>query len=143
MKKFARRLGSIRRLLLVQLMVCGTVLGCFAFVTAVRVSAHTGVPQSQAPAQTPTPATQQKPAAVSPEVAAMGLPDSAGKDTVVRVCTRCHIGAVIAAYHHDRQGWDDTITKMNGIGAEMTDPEYNQIIEYLVKNFPPLPPSPK
>jgi competence ComEA-like helix-hairpin-helix protein len=35
-------------------------------------------------------------------------------------------------------GWENTITKMAGFGAEGTDDEFSEILDYLVKNFPPV-----
>ena len=37
----------------------------------------------------------------------------------------------------DRAGWEATISKMAGFGATATDDEFTQILDYLVKNFPP------
>ena len=36
----------------------------------------------------------------------------------------------------DREGWENTITKMVGLGAVGTDVEFTDIVDYLVKNFP-------
>jgi competence protein ComEA len=52
------------------------------------------------------------------------LPAGAGKDTLVRVCSKCHSPDNVIANGQDRAGWEGTITKMAGI------------LDYLVKNFP-------
>ena len=64
------------------------------------------------------------------------LPDGAGKDTLVRVCGKCHSPDNVIANGQDRTGWENTISKMAGFGAVGTDDEFTEILEYLTKNFP-------
>ncbi len=64
------------------------------------------------------------------------LPAGAGKDTLVRVCSKCHSPDNVIANGQDRTGWEGTITKMAGFGAVATDDEFTDILDYLVKNFP-------
>ena len=64
------------------------------------------------------------------------LPAGPGKDTLVRVCSKCHSPDNVIANGQDRAGWEDTITKMAGYGAVATDDEFTQILDYLEKNFP-------
>jgi competence protein ComEA len=64
------------------------------------------------------------------------LPAGAGKDTLVRVCSKCHSPDNVIANGQDRAGWEETITKMAGFGAVATDDEFTAILDYLVKNFP-------
>ncbi len=66
------------------------------------------------------------------------LPAGAGKDTLIRVCSKCHSPDNVIANGQDRAGWENTITKMAGFGAEGTDEEFTEILNYLVKNFPPV-----
>jgi len=66
------------------------------------------------------------------------LPAGAGKDTLIRVCSKCHSPDNVIANGQDRAGWENTITKMAGFGAEGTDDEFSEILDYLVKNFPPV-----
>jgi competence protein ComEA len=68
------------------------------------------------------------------------LPAGAGKATLVRVCSKCHSPDNVIANGQDRAGWENTITKMAGFGAEASDEEFTQILDYLVKNFPPATP---
>ncbi len=65
------------------------------------------------------------------------LPAGAGKDTLIRVCSKCHSPDNVIANGQDRAGWENTITKMAGFGAEASDEEFTAILDYLVKNFPP------
>ncbi len=65
------------------------------------------------------------------------LPAGAGRDTLIRVCSKCHSPDNVIANGQDRTGWENTITKMAGFGAVATDDEFTEILEYLAKNFPP------
>jgi competence protein ComEA len=64
------------------------------------------------------------------------LPAGPGKDTLIRVCGSCHSPDNVLANGQDRAGWEATIQKMAGFGAQGTDEEFSEILEYLVKNFP-------
>lgn len=67
------------------------------------------------------------------------LPAADGKDTVMKVCSKCHSPNLILANPRNRQGWEETITKMSGMGAMATDDEFTTILEYLAKNIiPPI-----
>lgn len=65
------------------------------------------------------------------------LPAGPGKDTFIRVCSKCHSPNNVIANGQNQQGWENTITKMVGFGATGTDDEFSEILDYLVKNFPP------
>jgi competence protein ComEA len=73
-----------------------------------------------------------QPAANHPE-----LPDGPGKATVVKVCSSCHSPDNVLSNGQDRAGWEATINKMAGFGANGTDEEFTAILDYLTKNFPP------
>ncbi len=45
------------------------------------------------------------------------LPAGEGKDTLIRVCSKCHSPDNVIANGQDREGWENTITKMAGFGA--------------------------
>jgi competence protein ComEA len=64
------------------------------------------------------------------------LPAGPGKDTLIRVCSKCHSPDNVIANGQDRAGWENTITKMAGFGAEASDEEFTEILDYLAKNFP-------
>jgi competence protein ComEA len=64
------------------------------------------------------------------------LPEGAGKDTLIRVCGKCHSPDNVIANGQDRAGWEGTISKMAGFGAVASDDEFTEILDYLVKNFP-------
>jgi len=65
------------------------------------------------------------------------LPAGPGKDTLIRVCSKCHSPDNVIANGQTREGWENTITKMATLGAAGSDDDFNDILDYLVKNFPP------
>jgi competence protein ComEA len=65
------------------------------------------------------------------------LPAGPGKDTLIRVCSKCHSPDNVIANGQTRQGWENTISKMATLGAPGSDDDFNDILDYLVKNFPP------
>ncbi len=106
--------------------VWGLVLCVASALTGVTASAQQQAPP---PSQQP-PAHQQQ----YPE-----FPAGAGRDTFLRVCSQCHSPDNVIANRQNRQGWEDTITKMAGLGASASDEEFTAILDYLTKNFPPAP----
>lgn len=65
------------------------------------------------------------------------FPPGEGKDTVLRMCVKCHSPNVILAYGQNRTGWENTITKMVQKGAEGEDEDFTEIADYLTEHFPP------
>lgn len=68
-------------------------------------------------------------------VQAQDLPDGAGKDLVVKVCTVCHDAARIVSKKWTKAEWNDTIDKMAARGAMASDEEFETIVTYLAKYF--------
>lgn len=64
-------------------------------------------------------------------VAARQLPDGAGKDTVIKVCSPCHEPSRAAAFRLTREGWEATVADMRWRGAKGTDEEFTAIVDYL------------
>jgi len=67
------------------------------------------------------------------------FPPGDGRDTVLRLCVKCHSPNVILANGQNRLGWENTITKMVRLGAVGTDEDFSDIADYLTTNFPPSP----
>ncbi|HTZ59894.1 MAG TPA: helix-hairpin-helix domain-containing protein [Acidobacteriaceae bacterium] len=80
-------------------------------------------------------ASQQQQSQSHPE-----LPAGPGKDTLIRVCSNCHSPDNVIANGQDRAGWEATIQKMASFGAQGSDEEFTEILDYLVKNFPAATP---
>lgn len=70
------------------------------------------------------------------------LPDGPGKQTTIAVCGKCHSPDRAAALHQTRRAWQSTIAQMVSMGANASDDQLDTILDYLSKNFPPLPPTP-
>lgn len=64
------------------------------------------------------------------------LPDGPGKAVTERVCTGCHEVDRSVAPRQDRDAWQQTIDKMVSLGAEMTEQDYNTVLDYLARNYP-------
>ena len=64
------------------------------------------------------------------------LPGGAGKEETQRVCKGCHELERSVAPRQDRDAWQQTMDKMVALGAEVTEKDYNAILDYLVKNYP-------
>lgn len=80
--------------------------------------------------------------AAAPARAASALPDGPGKQLTVQICGKCHSPEQAASLHQTRRAWEATISKMVGMGAQGTDDQLNEILDYLANNFPPPPPAP-
>jgi competence protein ComEA len=78
------------------------------------------------------------------EIAAMTatLPEGPGRDVTVKVCAQCHEPQRAASVRLTREGWQDVVAKMVGLGARGTDAELEQVIEYLATQFKGEAPKP-
>jgi len=71
------------------------------------------------------------------------LPNGAGKDVVLRVCTQCHDLARVKSQKRTKEEWNDTVDKMAVRGARASDEEFETIVTYLTKYFGKEQPSEK
>jgi hypothetical protein len=81
-------------------------------------------------------------AAAPPGQSAAGkavLPEGKYRELVVRTCAVCHAIDEVVAKRRTADQWDELIGKMLDRGAQATDAEQAQILEYLTKNFGPAP----
>jgi hypothetical protein len=76
-------------------------------------------------------------------VHAQDLPDGAGKDLVMKVCTVCHELTRITSKKWTKEQWNDTVDKMAARGAKASDEEFETIVTYLAKYFSPDQPGEK
>ena len=74
-------------------------------------------------------------ACASPAAGQDPFPDGPGKDVTVRICGTCHPAARGAAVRLTREGWQDVIAKMAGLGAKGSDEELALVLDYLSVNF--------
>jgi hypothetical protein len=65
------------------------------------------------------------------------LPAGPGRDLTIKVCSVCHLPAIVAKQALSKQEWSDLVHVMSARGAVATDKELDQITAYLAKSFPP------
>jgi competence protein ComEA len=68
---------------------------------------------------------------------AADLPDGPEKVTVQRVCGTCHAAQIVMGRKATKEGWERIVSDMVDKGATATDAEFDQVIAYLTRNFPP------
>ena len=82
-----------------------------------------------------------QPAAPVPAAApASGAADpktTPGHDTYERLCSGCHEAFLVEGQRHTRQEWSDIAHTMLDRGMVASEPELEQVIDYLAKALPP------
>ncbi len=64
------------------------------------------------------------------------LPDGPGKEQTIKMCSQCHELERSISLRQDRAGWQATVNKMAGLGAQGTDEDFAAVVNYLATNFP-------
>ena len=76
-------------------------------------------------------------AAVS--IAALGAQQDAAKDpaaeTFTAVCSKCHTPERILATRRTRTQWEEVLEKMTKIGAQITDDNYDTLMDFLLRRY--------
>jgi len=74
--------------------------------------------------------------------ASQQLPDGPGKAETERLCTQCHELSRSISLRQDRDGWNQTMSKMAAFGMKSTEKEYALVLNYMALHYPPedLPP---
>lgn len=65
------------------------------------------------------------------------LPDGEGKDVTLRVCGQCHPANLVTGKGNTRDGWTQVVGEMIARGAQGSDDDFGEIVDYLTTNFPP------
>ncbi|MBV9940007.1 MAG: c-type cytochrome [Acidobacteriaceae bacterium] len=65
------------------------------------------------------------------------LPNTPGKETVLKLCGSCHSVNIVLGKGMNQEGWSDLVASMISRGAKGTESEFTEVIDYLAKNFPP------
>ncbi len=73
--------------------------------------------------------------AVSMVQAQSGLPDGPGKAVVEKVCSKCHDLEGVVHSKNSKEGWSKIVDDMVSRGAEASDQEIEQIVNYLTTAF--------
>jgi competence protein ComEA len=64
-----------------------------------------------------------------------GLPEAKGKATLEKVCVGCHELDVVTASRRTKMGWQQNVDDMVSRGAEGSDQEMAEVVEYLTKYY--------
>jgi competence protein ComEA len=67
------------------------------------------------------------------------LPGGPGRETLIRVCGACHSAENVAGMAKTREEWGAVVGEMAADGAQGTEEEFNQIVDYLAAHFPKTP----
>jgi competence protein ComEA len=67
--------------------------------------------------------------------AAQTLPDGRGKAVVEKMCTPCHGLENVVSARMTKERWGGIVDDMVSRGAEGTDDEIDQVVNYLAANF--------
>jgi competence protein ComEA len=90
--------------------------------TIVVSASQSGAPPASAPAQ-------------QPAAAAAAQADERNTATFTRVCSTCHDAARILSNRRTKDQWSEVIDKMVERGAQGTDDDFAEIIDYLIGHY--------
>jgi len=65
------------------------------------------------------------------------LPDGAGKEQLLRICSQCHSIEQATSLRQGQAAWTETISKMINLGAQGSPDDFGRILSYLVKFYGP------
>lgn len=99
----------------------GVIAGVLA-ATIVANASQSTVPPASAPAQ-------------QPESAATAQADERNAATFTRVCSTCHDAGRILSSRRTKDQWSEVIDKMVERGAQGSDDDYAEIMDYLVGHY--------
>ena len=59
-----------------------------------------------------------------------------GKAVMNQKCVQCHDISRVTNYQDDPEGWALTVDRMVMLGAQLSDEQYDQLVDYLATNYP-------
>jgi len=65
------------------------------------------------------------------------LPDGAGKEVILTICTQCHDLQRVRRTRLNAEGWAEVLGNMINEGAPLTDSDFAAALRYLARNFRP------
>lgn|GEM_PF-6518781 len=74
-------------------------------------------------------------AILASSVTAQDLPSGKGQETFKTICTSCHDAETTTNLRNTRRGWIEVIATMKNNGAEGTEAQFAEILDYLTLNF--------
>jgi competence protein ComEA len=101
--------------------VSGVLAGVLA-ATIVANASQSSVPSASAPAP-------------QPDSAAAAQADERNAATFTRLCSTCHDAGRILSSRRTKDQWSEIIDKMVERGAQGTDDEYAEVMDYLVGHY--------
>src|SRR5258708_2567707 len=66
-------------------------------------------------------------------------PAGSGRDTMKKVCSKCHSAENVVGLAKSREDWGDLVGKMVDLGAQGTVDDFNDVVDYLTEHFPQAP----
>lgn len=73
----------------------------------------------------------------APKAGVYVLPDGPGKETVQKDCLSCHSVRIATSTRGTADDWAATVSKMIGRGANVSDDDADQIVDYMATHFGP------
>lgn len=74
-------------------------------------------------------------AILAPALTAQDLPAGKGRETFKTICTSCHDAETTTNLRNTRSGWVEVIATMKTNGADGTDAQFTEVLDYLTLNF--------
>lgn len=74
-------------------------------------------------------------AATPAKKASSAFPAGPAMAKVAAACSTCHARDVVLAAKKTRAQWEVSVDRMIDRGAKVSDADYDQVVDYLVKNF--------
>ena len=65
------------------------------------------------------------------------LPNGPGKEVTTKICGACHEAGVVVKYRSSKDDWQGVVEDMRGRGADGSDDDFKNIINYLSHYFGP------
>lgn len=65
------------------------------------------------------------------------LPEGRGKAQVMKACGTCHEINRVTAVRRSKGEWKETVDDMIARGAQVADPDYDDVVAYLATHFNP------
>lgn len=67
------------------------------------------------------------------------LPDAPGKQVTAKLCGTCHGAEIVLGKPHSEEGWTAVVTDMVQRGAQGSEEELYDVVQYLTRNIKALP----
>ena len=74
-------------------------------------------------------------AILAPALTAQDLPAGKGRETFKTICTSCHDAETTTNLRNTRSGWIEVIATMKTNGADGTEAQFTEVLDYLTINF--------